>query len=82
MSGFLLSYGLQRKERRERKEGGQNCEKLNKKECPSRNSFRDTAFRRIIFFSSFARKSLLLKKPSRICIIDGPTRKFSADDSK
>ena len=64
-----------------RKQPRQNSEKLQKK-CPSTNTFRVTTFRKNLFFSIFAQKSLLSKKPPRICIIDGHTPKLSADDLK
>ena len=64
MSGFLFSYGLQRKERRERKEGGQNSEKLIKKNVLAPilskiQHFEETYFFRVLSENRYFSKSHL-----------------------
>ena len=78
--GFL---NFSKKKGKERNESGQNSEKLRMKEnvlAPMLSEIHH--FEETCFFSIFSRKSLLFKKPYRICIIDEPTPKLSADALK
>ena len=50
------------KKRERKKESKKNSEK-SKNECLCTTTFRDTAFRKNLFLSIFARKSLIFKKP-------------------
>ena len=54
-----------------------------KRKCHSTNTFRDTAFRKNLFFFDFCPKIATLKKKQSInCMIDRPTPKFSTDNLK
>ena len=80
---LLLSYGFQRKKRRE----GKERENSNSNKSPSTKTFLDTAFRKNLFFFDFCPKMTIFKKKKkkktpRIGIIDGLTPKLSRGDLK